>query len=362
MKSFKEQTMRFWTVFSKEEAHLRELCDQLPKNRSKLRRTMKQILDICMSECAFTIDKNSSQRYVLTLSPKRDHLFILYLRYVIDKAPTRLCKYWDFYYAKQKVHHSDYQIEVGEQRIGFHDLYVFPHIKNQHIYLDVYINHLYKLHKEKQLQIAYEMMTACIGEIDAMYLLQGIRIIKRKKAGSFTLDRFPVFIKDLLQTEHWINVNNPLQVYSQYTILPRRHEIRLRDDMYSGVSTQLQLIHEMVHYDDTHIRWAEANGIIIGFIFYEHLKIERKDQAALRENLEERITKLCADEQIAENIGVAGGIFYSYLDYVVYDWERFLQVIPDILDDVNTKTYGFQYMISGEQPLYVVNNVISGKS
>ena len=72
MKSFKEQTMRFWTVFSKEEAHLRELCDQLPKERTKLRRTMKQILDICMSECAFTIDKNSSQRYVLTLSPKRD--------------------------------------------------------------------------------------------------------------------------------------------------------------------------------------------------------------------------------------------------------------------------------------------------
>lgn len=362
MKSFKEQVSRFWDVFSKQEIYLRELCDQLPESRSQLQHTMKQTLDICMSECAFTIEKNKSSRYVLTLSPQRDPLFILYLRYVVDKAPKHLCEYWDFYYAKQKVTDHEYMIEADKHLIGFHDVYVFPQIKNQHISLDIYIAHLFNVHKEKQLQVAYQLLIACIGEIDTMYLLGDIRIIKRKKVGSFTLDQLPLFIEDLLQTEHWINVKNPFQVYSSYTILPRKHEFRLRDDMYSGVSSQLKLINEMVHYDDTHIRWAEANGIIVGFIFYEHLKIDRSEQAALRESLEERISKACEQEQIAENIGVAGGIFYSYIDYVVYDWERFLQIIPDFLDDVNTKTYGFQYMVSGEQPLYAVNNIISGKS
>lgn len=362
MKSFKDQVMRFWNVFSKEEAQLRELCDQLPNSHSQLQHTMKQMLDICMSECAFIIEKNSSKRYVLTLSPQRDPLFILYLRYVVDKAPKALNTYWDFYYAKQKVMNQDYILDTGKYHIGFRDVYVFPQIHNRHISLDVYMTHLYHVHKEKQLKFAYQLLIACIGEMDTMYLLENVRIIKRRKEGSFTLDRLPDFIEDLIQSEHWINVKNPIQVYSPYTILPRKHELRLRDDMYRGVSSQLKLINEMVHYDDTHIRWAEANGIIVGFIFYEHLQIDRSQQAHLRESLEEKISAACEREQIAENIGVAGGIFYSYIDYVVYDWERFLEIIPDFLDDVNTKTYGFQYMISGEQPLYAVNNVISGKS
>lgn len=362
MKSFKDQVMRFWDAFEQEEQKLRELCDELPHSKAELQHKMKQTLDICLSECAFTIARNSNERYSLTLSPKRDPLFILYLRYVIEHAPKQLNKHWDFYYAKQKSRNRDFMVDAGDYMIGFRDVYVFPHIRNQHLSLDITISHLYQVHKEKQLQIAYQLLIACIGEIDTMYLLENVRIVKRKKEGSFTLNHLPAFIEDLIQSEHWINVNNPLQVYSPYTILPRKHELRLRDDMYRGVSSQLQLINEMVHYDDTHIRWAEANGIIVGFIFYEHLKIERNKQAELRESLEEKISSLCEREKIAENIGVAGGIFYSYLDYVVYDWERFLKIIPDFLDDVNTKTYGFQYMISGEQPLYVVNNVISGQS
>lgn len=362
MKSFKDQVMRFWNVFVKEEQQLRDLCDQLPNTQAQLQHTMKQTLDICLSECAFTITKNSLKRYVLTLSPNRDPLFILYLRYIVNKAPKRLSEHWDFYYAKQKTEDKDFMITVGEHTIGFHEVYVFPYIRNQHLSLDIYISHLYHLHKEKQLRIAYQLLIACIGEIDTMYLLESVKIMKRKKVGSFSLDRLPDFIEDLIQSEHWINVKNPLQVYSPYTILPRKHELRLRDDMYRGVSSQLRLINEMVHYDDTHIRWAEANGIIVGFIFYEHMKIERNKQAELRECLEEKISKACEREEIAENIGVAGGIFYSYIDYVVYDWERFLQIIPDFLDDVNTKTYGFQYMVSGEQPLYAVNNIISGQS
>lgn len=362
MKSFRDQVMLFWEVFAKKEQHLRELCDELPETRTQLNHTMKQTLDICLSECAFSITKNTAQRYVLTLSPNRDPLFILYLRYIVNKAPQILSQHWDFYYAKQRVEHNDFRIESDEYSIGFRDVYVFPQIHNQHLTLEVYIHNLYHLRKEKQLQIAYQLLTACIGEMDTMYLLDRVKMIKRKKTGSFTLDRLPEFIEDLIQSEHWINVKNPLQIYSPYTILPRKHELRLRDDMYRGVSSQLRLINEMVHYDDTHIRWAEANGIIVGFIFYEHMKIERNKQAELRESLEEKISKACEREEIAENIGVAGGIFYSYIDYVVYDWERFLKLIPDFLDDVNTKSYGFQYMISGEQPLYEVNNIISGQS
>ena len=54
-------------------------------------------------------------------------------------------------------------------------------------------------------------------------------------------------------------------------------------------------------------------------------------------------------------------LFYTYLDYVVYDWELFVKILNEVMEDVNTQMYGFQYMISGEQPLYLVNNKPSGQ-
>jgi len=362
VKSFRDQVIRFWDVFTKEELHLRAMLDDEANTHDQLQHKTKQILDICMSECDFTIEKNDEGRYVLTLSPQRDALFILYLRYVIDKAPKALTKHWDFYYSKQKKNDADFTIQWKDRCFSYRDVIVYPRIHDQHFILSVYIDYFQEFRRDERSDIVYQLLTACIGEIYTMYLIESIKFLKRKKPGGMTLDQLPDYIEEVIQTQHWLNVNDPLQVYSPYTILPRKNEFHLRDDIYRGVSSQLKLINEMVHYDDTHVRWAEANGIIIGFVFYEHVSIDKKEQLVLRESLEEKLSHACEEKQIAENIGVAGGIFYTYLDYVVYDWEMFLAILPEFMDDVNTRMYGFQYMVSGEQPLYVVNNKISGQS
>lgn len=362
MKSFRVQTATFWKVFFQEEKSLRQLLDQGEDHRALIEHKMKQVLDICMSDCAFAISKKSNGRYELVLSPQKDKLFILYLRYLISQVPKTLLYLWDFYYANQPCEDRSVKFNVRGNMIGFADVQVYPTIRDQSFALEIYGDVFRNMRKGEQLQKIYELLDGAIGEIPAMYRIATIRFLKKRKSGGITMDQLDAYMKETIEKQRWMNVKHPLQVYRSYTMIPRRRDFHLRNDVYNGITSQPALITEMNRYDDTHIRWGEANGIMIGFAFYEHSQIAMQRRIAVRENLEEKLSQCCEVKQAAENIGAANGLFYTYLDYVVYDWELFVSILNEVMEDVNTQLYGFQYMISGEQPLYMVNNQPSGKS
>ena len=361
MKSFRIQAGTFWKVFFQEEKNLRQLLDHENDHRTLIEYKMKQVLDICLSDCAFTIAKKPNGRYELVLSPQKDKLFILYLRYLTAQVPKTLLHLWDFYYANHPCEDRGIKFTVRDQTIGFADIQVYPTIKDQSFALEIYADVFRNMRKEDHFQKIYELLDSAIGEIPTMYWIQSIRFLKKRKSGGIRMDQLSDYIKETIEKQHWMNVSHPLQVYSAYTVLPRRRDFHLRNDVYSGISSQTALIAEMNRYDDTHVRWGEANGIIIGFVFYEHMHLAKGDRIIVRENLEEKLNHCCEIKQAAENIGAANGLFYTYLDYVVYDWELFVKILNEVMEDVNTQMYGFQYMISGEQPLYLVNNKPSGQ-
>lgn len=360
MKSFRIQTATFWKVFFQEEKSLRQLLDQ-DDHHALIKRRMKQLLDICMSDCAFSISKKANGRYELVLSPQKDKLFILYLRYLINQVPKTLLHLWDFYYANQPWEDHNKKLTIRNQDLSLADIQVYPTIKKRSLALEIYADVFRNMRKEEQLQKIYELLDGAIGEIATMYWITSIRFLKKQKSGGLRMDQLDDFMKETMKEQRWMNVDHPFQVYSAYSIMPKHRDFHLRNDVYSGISSQTSLISEMNRYDDTHVRWGEANGIIIGFVFYEHMQLNSQNRISVRENVEEKLSHRCEEKQVAENIGAANGLFYTYLDYVVYDWELFVTILNEVMDDVNTHLYGFQYMISGEQPLYTVNNKPSGK-
>lgn len=361
MKSFRIQTDTFWKVFFQEEKDLRQLLDHEQDHEELIQRKMKRLLDIAMSDCAFTVTKHN-ERYELILSPQRDKLFILYLRYLIEQAPKTLSYHWDFYYAKPPGKDRRREFTVRDQKLGLKDIQVYPTIKNQSFSLAIYADVLRNMRREDQYRIMDELLDHAVGEIAAMYQIHSLRFLKNKKSGGITLDQLAELMQKTISEQGWMNIDHPFQVYRAYTAMPRRRDFHLRNDIYNGLSSQTALLVEMNHYDDTHVRWGEANGIIIGFVFYEHLQLPKQQRILVRENLEERLSRWCEEKRVAENIGVANGLFYTYLDYVIYDWEQFVELLGKAMEDVDTQLYGFQYMISGEQPLYVADNRPRGQS
>ena len=354
MKPFKERVINFWEVFTGLDEYLRKLCDNMPEKRYELYYVSELIINNCFPRCSYTLEKGDNDRYRLILSPYCNPLIILYLRYWVALAPKQLYEHWDFLIGDQKTNDLDFKMKVDGFEFGFHDLYIHPDIRDDHIDIKVYAENFKYISELMQIHVSYQLLVACLGEIDIMYLLKRCEMSEEKLDGSFPLDQFPAYIKDVIKKRRWINAHDPFRVYKSYIMKPRTRETSLRDDMYYGITTQKKLMDQAFVFEDFQIRRAKDCGIYVGFIFYEHTKIRRRDD--LIEQREEKITNICEKIKIAENIGHACGVYYSYIDYVIYDWESFVGVMTEFLSDVDTSVYGFHFFASHESPFYIVNN------
>jgi len=354
VKSFRQQVALFWEAFFQEEKALRHLLDETG-NDAKIKQRVRNLLNICLSDCAFACKKNKQGRYELILSPKGDRLTFLYLRYMMEKAPKTLNKVWDFYDTLPKETDADV-LKIKDSLVPSVQIQVHPKAAQRHIHLEVYQELFVRMPKNEQMKIMRGILDRCIGELARMYLIGNIRFLKRPKEGGMALPQLDEYITNVVKQERWTHAAHPQRTYFAYAALPRCSEFRLRTDVYGGVSSQLELIHELVRHDEGHVRKAQHNGILVGFLFYEHSHMAKEQRLLNRENLEETISRICAEKQIAENIGAANGLFYTYLDYVVYDWDMFVKEAMPLLEDMDTYLYGFQPMILRAHPMYLVDN------
>lgn len=356
MKSFREQVKLFWKAFFQEEKKLRMMMDEFPEHHDELIADIRHLLNICLKDCPFETGKDPDGHYKLVLTPNGDPLTILYLRYIIERAPKILCRIWNFYYAKQCVDMDHCSITIQDHDIVQRDIILYPKVIEQRIHIDVYADILLRMDPEEASRTVYLLLDASIGEVYTMNYIGEIHLVKKKQDGGITLDLLNAYLHEVMSREGWMNRHDSLQVYSNYTIQPKQADFYLREDVYSGISTQIELINEMLQFGSYHVNYANSNGIQVGFLFYEHSQIAKDELFSLRESIDEQISNLFAEKHVAENIGAANGLYYTYLDYVVYDWERFLQMIVPVMEDVNTQLYGFQHMVIGEQPLYLMDN------
>lgn len=367
MSSFREQVKIFWKAFFQEEKELRTLLDDAQKHSDEIIKRVKRLLDLCMQDALFEIGKNNCGRYELILTPNGDALTILYLRYIIKHAPKTLLKVWDFYYAKPREHEQDLTLIIKDYELHLRDVIVYPTVVEQRFMLEVYSDVFQTMSERDQLDVLFLCLDSVVGELYTMKYIGDLRILKEKRNGGITLDLLPSYMDEMMEKEDWTNRHHPLQIYSNYTqsdqlMLPNKEQYYLRGDVYSGISTQMNLIQEMLSFQNSHVNIARANGIQVGFLFYEHTQIPKEQLFSVREAIDEQIIERCKKKQVAENIGAANGLYYTYLDYVVYDWTLFLEIILPIMEDVNTQLYGFQEMIIGESPLYLVDNRPRGES
>ncbi len=377
MESFRKQVRLFWEAFFKEEKQLRGWLDHHEDVRAKKR--LSTLLQEYIGECRFCLRKVGSDRYEWCLTPQGDTLLYLCYRYLMERAPNTLHKVWDFHDALPKRNVSDGWDNLGvrdqkdcagKETIcadGFTDMEVaqeeriliYPRISRQRFDIDVVCdawNNYKKADKTKRMQ---EILDQRIGEYARMFMIGDMKFLKQPREEGMTLAQFAQFSEDIAWEKKRAYQH---QIYSAYVVLPRYYEYFLRSDVYSGVSSQLEIIYDFIHKKEGRVRKARALGVVVGFLFYEHSHIAQEKRLLVRENLEEAVSRICVKGGIAENIGAANGLFYTYLDYVVYDWDLFVEKAMSLFEDVDTHMYGFQPMIMGELPIHLVDNRPKGMS
>lgn len=361
MEAFRKQVRLFWEAFFKEEKQLRILLDQ--NEDKEATKCLSVLLREYIGECRFILRKESAYRYEWILTPQGDTLLYLYYHYLMERAPHTLHKVWNFHDTLPKqnesVETSAQSALMSKQTADEENILIYPHPSAQRFDIDIAAEAWNRWKKADKIKRMQELLDRWIGEYSRMFMINDMKFLKHPRADGMTLAQFAQFSEDIAWEKRRAYQH---QIYSTYVVLPRYNEYFLRSDIYSGVSSQLDVIHDFFRKREDRVKKANALGIAVGFLFYEHAHIAQEKRLLVRENLEEAISRICVKAGIAENIGAANGLFYTYLDYVIYDWDQFVERAMSLLEDVDTHMYGFQPMIMGELPIHLVDNRPKGMS
>lgn len=355
MKSFKTRITEFWQAFCEHEDAFIKMFEDTQAHGQEIVDQMHTLLEIAFEESYFEMGRNKDGKCELIITPAGNHLQLLLTQYCVAQAPKQLWERWNFYSTKPAETRFAFAVHMKDMNISGDDVTIFPQIENQKINIRVYSEKLNTLEENDAYHFLFVLLDSYISEFYTMKYIGGIEFLKQPVSNGVLLKDFKAYIDDVIMEEKWMEIQDASASYTAYEARPIEENPWLREDVYFGITSQMQVIQMLYGKDASLVEQMNKNGIVLGFLYYENSRIETDDMLDYREQIDAEILAKGKEAGICENIGAATGLYSSYLDYIVYDIDGFLAIIKEVMENANTSEYGFQRFILEETPLLHVD-------
>jgi hypothetical protein len=352
-KSFRERVLKFWEAFTEEEKEVREMMDNKVEGETLLK-FVDNILSIAFNTVYFEMGINNEGKYELILTPEGDKAKLLQLHYWLKMAPGHLWKKWNFYSSKPGVGKSNFGLTMFDISVDKDDVtigYVLDS-EREKLNIEVYAPKLMPVEENKRYSMFFILLDQFIGEINTMQYVGYIDFVEIPPVGNVVqIDEFKETIENTITEQQWLAVKDPAQVYTGYRLEPNESEgWKLREDAYIGATSCIPVINSFLNRDEEFLSYFEKDGLTYGFVFYENSTIEQEQMVPFRSAIEDKITSITSSQGIADTIGGATGFHFSYIDFIIYDKNMFLEIAKDVLTGYDLEQIGFATFRFGDKP------------
>ncbi|WP_029906195.1 hypothetical protein [Prevotella sp. 10(H)] len=352
--SFKNRVVKFWNSFSEEEHQIREMMDNKVEGETLLN-FVDSILQIAFNKVYFEMGVNPEGKYELILTPEGDRTRLMQIHYWLQYAPEYLWKKWNFYSTKPAHGKKGYALKMFGTELSDEDILIYPQTDNDKskINIKVYSPALMELDESKRYSMFFIYLDQFIGELYTMEYIGFIDFIGEEQKGKpINIAEFKSFIDDTIKTCSWSKFENPCEIYSGYRMEVNNKEgWKLREDIFSGYTSCMPLLNDFYNGKSHCFDEAEKNGVIFGFLFFENINVPRENVVNFRGDIEDKITAVVGPFGIANCLGGATGFHFSYIDFIVYDFEAFLLTVKEIISGYNFEETGFSYFKADTDPI-----------
>ncbi len=326
MESFKTRVNNFWKAFCHEEEGYRRLLDE--KRHQELIENLTGHLDEVMP-IAFELGKSDTGVYELALTGEGDNTKCFLTNYWVKQAPGELLSTWNFYSARPRSR-GNFGIRMLDRDVALEDIFVYPSIQKERAKIDiaVFSKKLAGLDRNEKYSLLFVCLDAAIGETYTECYIGEIEILDSKKllTKSITMAELYQYIEEAIAANSWNRFENPCEVYSGYQVPPRENPIRLREDILFGGTAGRDTL-KLYQNDDTWLTESEKWGVAFGFLFYDNSGVPREKVVEYRAAIEDEVLALLTDSQAAQILGGATGSQNSYIDFILYDEDEFLDIM-----------------------------------
>lgn len=344
--SFRQRTTDFWDIFVKKESSVRKMIDDKAE-ANDLIEELKKIIETAFSDVAFEVGFNGS-KHELILSPNGNETILKQIRYLLDRKPKQVDELWNFYAAKPAMGSEGMGLRIYDKDISANDFTIYTNLEEDRklIHIEVYAPKLDDLEENMRFNALFIMLDLFIGELYTMEYIGTVdftEVPKRKNQESVSLAKMHAYINYLIEEHDWDKTKDPSTCYTGYEATPIEDSKRLRDDIYIGSTLSYDIIRQLREEEIYPLKELKDDGVYMGYIFYDNQEVKQSEMVNFRANIEDQIQDIVGEEGIANSIGGATGQNYSYIDFMIYDLDAFLEIAKDVMKDYSVPLKGFSF-------------------
>lgn len=194
-----------------------------------------------------------------------------------------------------------------------------------------YHPNLVGVEKNQQNQIALYLLEQFIGECEMEARIGSFEVVEKESEQENVcyLPNFYEDICDIVSAYEWVEYSDPTQIYTVYKLEAKLDKLDIRHDMKLIITKHPALQAELINNTYDVCKNFKTLGGSFGYLYYEVQYADEKE-AFLRQDIEKQLNNMLYELNIATCIGGAIGEHCTYIDFMVFDEERFDQALVKI--------------------------------
>lgn len=353
-KNFKKQVELFWTTFDKEEASIRKMMLE-NTDPETLVQTMSKTLKVAFEDMPFEMGINKEDKHELILSPNGNRIILIQIMYLLKYKPEHLDKHWNFYSSKPAHGYEGMELSMYGLKIPANDFLIYTDLNENAkiINIEVYAPALNDLNENEKYTALFIMLDLFLGELYTMEYIGSVDFAPEEKEGveSIPLFKMKSYIDYLINEHDWEKTKDITKQYTGYRANAAEDPKELRQDVFIGSTSCFEIIRELGQENIYPLAALEEDGVYVGYIFYDNSTVPDDQMVPQRADIEDALYEVCEKQGIADGIGGATGSINSYMDFIIYDLDAFIEIAKLEMSKYDFKPNGIGFFQSKEQTI-----------
>ena len=256
-----------------------------------------------------------------------------------DIAPASIKKHWIMNSSLPPMSQKAIQamVQIKNEEYTLADFYVFYSIENDMLDCKVYCPGFNLIgNPENKKEMSMYLLELAIGELAyEAYICRVDFIDTPSESLKFCgLVDFYEKIMELVHQNHWKEYERPIDIYSVYQPIQDFAHDALRKDMKFIFTTHPLLVEQTIEDKEEVLADLASKDGEFGYIYYSN-PFHNKEDALYRQKLSKELDNKMNEVHAGKVVGGAIGKSFSYIDWIVYDKERFIKVFNQLKKQLN---------------------------
>lgn len=327
--TFKTRVQNFWQWYAERAPYFYRAIED--KKAATLEPEVSAKVDELYESVAWVFGPgpgNSGYSFTLTGEGNLHRQFLC--EYWRSQAPA--VEGWTFYSSRQPSDDlKSWQMEIGGETFNPLEFWLAPSLDREDEKIDITAWHplFAKLPENNRWTVLFLVLDEALGEIGTQTWIGEIKMSDQRLADALPLKELPAFVGKTADETGW-KKHPPTETWTGYH-MNEPHDRFRRGDIIAGTTANPKLLNEFLESEDGMDDPLAGAGADYVFVQFPSDILPQGKQVDARGEIEDALEAALSSEASGRQMGGAMGTRFAYIDLLLFDGSRSLEIVERVL-------------------------------